>query len=166
MKAVSLVAVGLASLLTFSACSSSDPKSGTADSGDSVSTDVSLPAGVTAPDGTAAPVVVSKECDVFILAKKTALAGVRSTMGKLPDEYSALAASYVALAAKAPSDLQADLTTVSKTYAALAKLATKANGDIVAFSKDAEALKQIGDPGFQASISKVTIYTNITCPES
>jgi hypothetical protein len=170
MKAVSLAALGIVSLLGVTACSSSAPKSSPASSDVTTADSGSVPVGVTgtavsatsAASTTTAP--PSKECIAFNAAK-SALSGDRTTLGNLPAEYSTLADSYKTLSTKAPSELKADFTVVVTTYSSLSLIATSAGGDINKFKNNADANKLINDTKFTASIAKVTVYTDKTCPK-
>ena len=163
MKVMSLAALGFASILSVAGCSSSRGASSATDSEDSISEDGTLPPDATASD--VSVVVASKECDDFIAAQGQALSGERAELGQLPTEYKTLAGTYDKLAAKAPADLKADFVIVSKTYSGLSDLAAKANGDITKFTSDPAANELITNANFTASIRRVTIYTNATCPK-
>ena len=178
MKSVPLVAFGIASLLSLTACGSSSPKAAPVDTGstsESTITDVSNKATVPGANNTTVPAAttttgppkpLTPDCVDFIAAQAAAFPDKQRTeMGDLPAQYANLASKYDALAVAAPDTLQADFTQVSKTYQTLSTLATQAGGDIAKFGSNPAALKAIQDKTFTAAIETVTAYTDKTCPK-
>jgi len=175
MKSVLLVAFGIASLLSLTACGSSSPKAApavTSSGSDSTIADVSNSAvapGTTpepaATTTTGPPKPLSAECVAFLSAQDAAFpAQQRTEMGELPKQYADLASKYDQLALGAADTLQSDFVQVSSTYQALSQLAKQAAGDIIKFGSNADALKAINDPAFTAAMTNVATYVNQTCP--
>jgi hypothetical protein len=175
MKSVPLVAFGIASLLSLTACGSSSPKaapSDTASASNSTIVDVNNSAVVSgsipvpaAATTTTEPKPLSADCIAFLKAQDAAFPEKQRTeMGDLANQYTDLASKYDQLALGAPDTLQSDFVQVSATYQTLSTLAKAAGGDINKFGSNPDALKAINDSAFTSAVANVATYIAQTCP--
>lgn len=161
MKTLSLIAVGVASLLGVTACASSAPKSSDTKPSATVAAGSTTPVGGSATATTAkasSGVTPTKECAAFLAAMAGAFTTERKTLGDLP-------VAFDKLSGVAPSELKADFAIVSATYAKLVDIVKQAGNDPAKYAKDPVALGLFSDPKFMAAIARVSAYTDKTCPK-
>lgn len=163
MKALPLIAIGAASLLGITACSSDKkltspivPKTVSTETVDNSSVsvpDVSLPGNISIPTNIPG---LGKECLAYLQAFASAFAGDKTSL-------SGLSAAFDKLSKAVPPELQADVKTLSEGFAKLADLYAKYNYDYTKIATDPAAQAIFSDKKFTDASDHVDNWLSSQC---
>ena len=168
MKAFPLIAIGAASLLGITACSSGRtltsppaPKTvGTATVGtDTVgNSGVSLPSNGNVPDINIPANIpgLGKDCIVYLQAFALAFAGDKASL-------SGLAGAFDKLSTAVPPELKGDVKILSESFTKLATLYAKYNYDYSKIATDPEAQTIFGDKKFTDASEHLNNWLDTQC---
>lgn len=173
MKAFPLIAIGAASLLGITACSSGRtltsppaPKTvSTATVGNStVSTDTVGNSGVSLPSNGSVPDInipanipgLGKDCIVYLQAFALAFAGDKASL-------SGLAGAFDKLSTAVPPELKGDVKILSESFTKLATLYAKYNYDYSKIATDPEAQTIFGDKKFTDASEHLNNWLDTQC---
>ena len=173
MKAFPLIAIGAASLLGITACSSGRtltsppaPKTvSTATVGNStVSTDTVGNSGISLPSNGSVPDInipanipgLGKDCIVYLQAFALAFAGDKASL-------SGLAGAFDKLSTAVPPELKGDVKILSESFTKLATLYAKYNYDYSKIATDPEAQTIFGDKKFTDASEHLNNWLDTQC---
>lgn len=173
MKAFPLLAIGAASLLGITACSSGRtltsppaPKTvSTATVGNStVSTDTVGNSGISLPSNGSVPDInipanipgLGKDCIVYLQAFALAFAGDKASL-------SGLAGAFDKLSTAVPPELKGDVKILSESFTKLATLYAKYNYDYSKIATDPEAQTIFGDKKFTDASEHLNNWLDTQC---
>lgn len=169
MNKSTLIAVGLASVLGISACSSDNklsvttsksPSETTADDGDSGSSDSSATddssSDASTPDLSGIP-GLSENCAAYISAITSAFTPNAEGVAGLSD-------SFDKLESQVPDDLKDDVRVLADGFAELQKLYEKYNYDYTKIAADPAAATLFSDGKFNEASTNITAWLDKECP--
>ena len=168
MKAFPLIAIGAASLLGITACSSgrtlTSPPAPKTVSTATVSTDTVGNSGISLPSNGSVPDInipanipgLGKDCIVYLQAFALAFAGDKASL-------SGLAGAFDKLSTAVPPELKGDVKILSESFTKLATLYAKYNYDYSKIATDPEAQTIFGDKKFTDASEHLNNWLDTQC---